>query len=89
MKQNLANSIILPPKNGGLKAWSHSVRKANCICYSRACLKCFNCLQAKLAIKITVPSKMHRMFSFKSIAESERTENVPVQILVINSCFGH
>ena len=28
-KQNLANSIILPPKNGGLKAWSHSVRKAN------------------------------------------------------------
>ena len=29
MKQNLANSIILPPKNGGLKAWSHSVRKAN------------------------------------------------------------
>ena len=29
MKQNLANSIILPPKNGGLKAWSHNVRKAN------------------------------------------------------------
>ena len=29
MNQNLANSIILPPKNGGLKAWSHSVRKAN------------------------------------------------------------
>ena len=29
MKQNLANSIIMPPKNGGLKAWSHSVRKAN------------------------------------------------------------
>ena len=29
MKQNLANSIILPPKNGGLKAWSHSVRKGN------------------------------------------------------------
>ena len=29
MKHNLANSIILPPKNGGLKAWSHSVRKAN------------------------------------------------------------
>ena len=29
MKQNLANSIILPPKNGGLKAWSHGVRKAN------------------------------------------------------------
>ena len=29
MKENLANSIILPPKNGGLKAWSHSVRKAN------------------------------------------------------------
>ena len=29
LKQNLANSIILPPKNGGLKAWSHSVRKAN------------------------------------------------------------
>ena len=28
-KQNLANSLILPPKNGGLKAWSHSVRKAN------------------------------------------------------------
>ena len=31
MKQNLANSIILPPKNGGLKAWSHSVRKANLV----------------------------------------------------------
>ena len=30
LKQNLANSIILPPKNGGLKAWSHGVRKANC-----------------------------------------------------------
>ena len=30
MKQNLANLVILPPKNGGLKAWSHSVRKANC-----------------------------------------------------------
>ena len=29
MKQNLANSIILPPKNGRLKAWSHSTRKAN------------------------------------------------------------
>ena len=29
MKQNLANSVIFPPKNGGLKAWSHSVRKAN------------------------------------------------------------
>ena len=29
MKQNLTNSLILPPKNGGLKAWSHSVRKAN------------------------------------------------------------
>ena len=29
MKQNLANSFILRPKNGGLKAWSHSVRKAN------------------------------------------------------------
>ena len=29
MKQNLANSIILPPKNGRLKAWSYSVRKAN------------------------------------------------------------
>ena len=29
MKQNLASSIILPPKNGGLKVWSHSVRKAN------------------------------------------------------------
>ena len=29
LKQNLANSIILPPKNGGLKAWSHGVRKAN------------------------------------------------------------
>ena len=28
-KDKLANSIILPPKNGGLKAWSHSVRKAN------------------------------------------------------------
>ena len=28
-KQNLANSIILPPKNGGLNAWSHGVRKAN------------------------------------------------------------
>ena len=26
--QNLGNSIILKPKNGGLKAWSHSVRKA-------------------------------------------------------------
>ena len=33
MKQNLANSIILPPKNGGLKAWSHSVRKANWFIY--------------------------------------------------------
>ena len=29
MEYNLANSIILPAKNGGLKAWSHSVRKAN------------------------------------------------------------
>ena len=29
IKQNLPNSIILPPKNGGFKAWSHSVRKAN------------------------------------------------------------
>ena len=29
LKQNLAYSIILPPKNGGLKAWSHGVRKAN------------------------------------------------------------
>ena len=29
MKQNLANSISLRSKNGGLKAWSHSVRKAN------------------------------------------------------------
>ena len=29
LKQNLANSLILPPKNGGLKAWSHGVRKAN------------------------------------------------------------
>ena len=29
LKQNLANSIILPAKNGGLKAWSHGVRKAN------------------------------------------------------------
>ena len=33
MKQNLANSIILPLKNGGLKAWSHSVRKANSCIY--------------------------------------------------------
>ncbi len=30
IKQNLPNSIILPPKNGGFKARSHSVRKANC-----------------------------------------------------------
>ena len=29
LKQNLANSIILPPKNGGLKTRSHGVRKAN------------------------------------------------------------
>ncbi len=29
IKQNLPNSIILPPKNGGFKARSHSVRKAN------------------------------------------------------------
>ncbi len=29
IKQNLLNSIILPPKNGGFKARSHSVRKAN------------------------------------------------------------
>ncbi len=28
-KQNLPNLIILPPKNGGFKARSHSVRKAN------------------------------------------------------------
>ena len=33
IKQNLPNSIILPPKNGGFKARSHSVRKAN---YSHA-----------------------------------------------------
>ena len=26
IKQNLPNSIILPPKNGGFKARSHSVR---------------------------------------------------------------
>ena len=31
LKQSLANSIILPPKNGGLKAWLHGVRKANSI----------------------------------------------------------
>ena len=30
IKQNLPNPIILPPKNGGFKARSHSVRKANC-----------------------------------------------------------
>ncbi len=30
IKQNLPNSIILPLKNGGFKARSHSVRKANC-----------------------------------------------------------
>ena len=30
IKQNLPNSMILPPKNGGFKAWSHSVSKANC-----------------------------------------------------------
>ena len=29
IKQNLANSIILPLKNGRSKAWSLSVRKAN------------------------------------------------------------
>ena len=29
IKQNLPNSIILPPKNGGFKARSHSMRKAN------------------------------------------------------------
>ena len=29
MKQNVANSTISPPKNGGLKAWSLCVRKAN------------------------------------------------------------
>ena len=29
IKQNLPNLIILPPKNGGFKARSHSVRKAN------------------------------------------------------------
>ena len=29
IKQNLPNSIILPPNNGGFKARSHSVRKAN------------------------------------------------------------
>ena len=32
MKQNLASLVILPPKNGGLRAWSHSVRKANLHC---------------------------------------------------------
>ncbi len=32
IKQNLPNSIILPPKNGGFKARSHSVRKANRLC---------------------------------------------------------
>ena len=38
MKQNLANSIILLPKNGGLKAWSHGVRKANRpVCESHPC----------------------------------------------------
>ncbi len=31
IKQNLPNLIILPPKNGGFKARSHSVRKANSI----------------------------------------------------------
>ncbi len=31
IKQNLPNSIILPPKNGGFKARSHSVRKANAL----------------------------------------------------------
>ena len=44
--QNLANSIILPPKNGGLKAWSHGVRKANFKLFLSLCLglldtKCF------------------------------------------------
>ena len=38
MKENLANLIILPPKNGGLKAWSHSVRKANCSCLLKVSL---------------------------------------------------
>ena len=33
-KQNLPNSIILPPKNGGFKARSHSVRKANSRAFS-------------------------------------------------------
>ncbi len=35
IKQSLPNSIILPPKNGGLKARSHSVRKANCVVVSK------------------------------------------------------
>ena len=33
MNQMVANSTNLPPKNGGLKAWSHSVRKAHCIIF--------------------------------------------------------
>ena len=37
MKQNFANSMILPPKNGGLKAWSHSVRKANYLLFKTKC----------------------------------------------------
>ena len=32
-KQNLVNSLILPPKNTGLKAWSHCVRKAHRITF--------------------------------------------------------
>jgi hypothetical protein len=41
IKQNLPNSIILPPKNGEFKAGSHSVRKANVLqCSVSACLAC-------------------------------------------------
>ena len=53
IKQNLSNSIILPPKNGGFKARSHSVRKAIKVLFiiSMMATYCFN-LAAILAVSV-------------------------------------
>ena len=68
MKQNLANSIILPPKNGGLKAWSHSVRKPNSVLHDNEnCEGLSLCYQTQFSVLVDKPRPLYR---YRAVAKT-------------------
>ncbi len=80
IKQNLPNSIILPPKNGGFKARSHSVRKATCRCSD-------NVYTVVAAYSIQMYSKTKSLKRCHSCPESKFSQqtNFSIKISILGS----